>query len=59
MDKISFAGRAWNEDFAFTGDNFWFVLAGATSLTPEKYSDEETDARWFSHKFGKFLDIEL
>lgn len=59
MDKISFAGRAWNEDFAFTGDNFWFVLDGATSLIPEKYSDEETDAKWFSHTFGKFLETAL
>lgn len=59
MEKISFAGRDWNEDYAFAGDKFWFVLDGATSLMPEKYSNEETDAKWFSHRFGMFLETAL
>lgn len=59
MEQISYAGREWNEDYAFAGDKFWFVLDGATSLTPEKYSNEESDAKWFSHAFGKFLEIAL
>ena len=59
MEKISFAGREWNEDYAFSGEQFSFVIDGATSLTPEKFSNEETDAKWFSLHFGKFLEKEL
>lgn len=59
MEKISFAGREWNEDYAFSGEQFSFVIDGATSLTPEKFSNEETDAKWFSLQFGKFLEKEL
>ena len=59
MEKISFAGREWNEDYAFSGEQFSFVIDGATSLTPEKFSNEETDAKWFSLQFGEFLKKEL
>ena len=59
MDLISFPGREWNEDYLFYGEYVWFVLDGATSLVPNKYSKEETDAKWYSKTFGKYLEKAL
>lgn len=55
MEEISFAGRKWNEDTCFSCENFWFVIDGATSLVQDKYSNLETDAKWYSNAFGNYL----
>ena len=59
METISLAGTNWNEDFAYANKNFAFVIDGATSLTPDKFSNEETDAKWFSNCFGSYLKTHL
>lgn len=59
MEQICYGGREWNEDYAYSCEKYCFVLDGATSLIPEKYSKEESDAKWYSHSFGKFLETAL
>ena len=59
MDIVSVAGREWNEDFAYSNKNFSFVIDGATSITNQKFSNEETDAKWFSNNFGEYLKKHL
>ncbi len=59
MEQICYGGREWNEDYAYSCEKYCFVLDGATSLIPEKYSKEESDAKWYSHAFGKFLETTL
>lgn len=52
-------GRDWNEDRAFSCDQFAFVLDGATSLYPEKYSNFATDAEWYANWWCEYLKNEL
>lgn len=59
MDIVSVAGREWSEDFAYSNKNFSFVIDGATSITNQKFSNEETDAKWFSNNFGEYLKKHL
>lgn len=57
MRHFSFSrpGRAWNEDRAYTCDDFIFVLDGATSLVKDQYSDFATDAEWCSNWWYEYL----
>lgn len=59
MKTISIAGKKWNEDYSFENNNFAFVIDGATSITNQKYSTEESDAKWFSMTFGEYLKKHL
>ena len=56
---FSQGGREWNEDRAYSCEDFAFVLDGATSLYPEKYSNFSTDAEWYSNWWCEFLKVEL
>ena len=58
-DLICKNGKSWNEDYAFLGNGYGFVLDGASNVTGEHFSSCETDAKWFAQEFGKFLESAL
>ncbi len=51
--------KKWNEDCFFVNENFGFVLDGATGLTKEKYTNEDSDAKWFSNEWKQYLEKHL
>ncbi len=53
------AGREWNEDQGYVCEDFGFVIDGATGLTGERYSNMETDAKWYSNWWCEELKREL
>ena len=63
---ISLSVKDYNEDTAYVGENFAWVIDGATGLNGRNFIDEKSDARWFVKKWNDFLienimekDVEL
>ena len=61
MQHFNFSrkGKEWNEDRAYSCDNFAFVIDGASSLTKQKFSNFTTDAEWYSNWWYEFLKESL
>lgn len=57
--NISRQGVNSNEDCAFSCEQFIFVADGATGLTNKKYTNCESDARWFTQRLGVLLQERL
>lgn len=57
--SLSVAGRSWNEDRAYSCNEFAFVLDGASALVKEKYSNFTSDAEWCSNWWYNYLKSEL
>ena len=52
---FSMPGRAWNEDRAYSCEDFAFVLDGASALVKDQYSNMSTDAEWCSNWWCEYL----
>lgn len=57
--SFSKAGREWNEDRAYSCEDFAFVLDGATCLNGEHFSSFGSDAEWYANWWYEYLKIEL
>jgi hypothetical protein len=54
-DKISIAGLRYNEDKCNIIDNAAWVLDGATGLGNHRYMPSDSDAKWYSEMWDKYL----
>lgn len=61
MQHFSFSkkGKEWNEDRAYSCDQFSFVIDGASSLTKQKFSNFTTDAEWYANWWCEYLKNSL
>ena len=57
--NVSFTARPFNEDRAYSCEEFAFVLDGAGALVKEKYSNMNSDAEWCSNWWYEYLKEEL
>jgi len=57
--NISRQGNKANEDFAFSCEQYIFVVDGASGLSDKNYTHYESDAQWFAHRLGTLLQIRL
>lgn len=48
-----------NEDFVYICDDFGFIIDGATGVSDFVVTNEISDAKWFSHKIGEYLEEAL
>lgn len=55
IETFSRPGKKVNEDSVFACEEFGFVIDGATGYGSVKITDEESDAKWFSNTWKKYL----
>ena len=48
IQTVTRAGLRVNEDAVGAGEDFLFVIDGATNLSGRNYMDTQSDARWFA-----------
>ena len=59
LKYFSAAGGTANEDAVVCGANYLVVIDAATGLEQFHFTEEATDARWFSKTLAELLDSEL
>ncbi len=47
--------KKWNEDSCYAGESFAFVIDGASSLLGQKFTQCESDSKWYSKEWKEFL----
>ena len=55
IERISFKGGKFNEDFTASTKNAAWVLDGATGLDKNNYVHKQSDAIWFVQRWQKYL----
>lgn len=59
VEVLSSGAGQENEDCAGYGDEYIYVVDGASGLYDRQASPSGTDASWFSHRLGELLDESL
>ncbi|MCX7747770.1 MAG: hypothetical protein N2645_12920 [Clostridia bacterium] len=55
IQSISYPGIRVNEDIAYAGDRFAWVIDGSTGLNKKCFTKDETDAHWFVKEWNAYL----
>ena len=59
IQTFTAAGKQFNEDIMFCCENYGFVLDGATGVLGQKFTNADSDAKWFSNTIAKYLIYNL
>lgn len=51
--------KPWNEDRCYSCDDFAFSIDGATGVSGQKFSNDNSDAEWYSNWWCEYLKTSL